>query len=109
MAQNGIVTDYSDNGNPSSATRTAAVAAAAGTTVIKASPGRIIRVVVTTAGTATDNITLYDNASAGSGLVLGVIPGGGTVGAIITLDMPAVNGITAVNVASGPAVTVAYS
>ncbi|MGA2053652.1 MAG: hypothetical protein ABSH19_10105 [Opitutales bacterium] len=45
----------------------------------------------------------------GSGTILAVVAGGGTVGAVTAIDMPAVNGITVVNVASGPAFTVGYS
>jgi hypothetical protein len=108
MAKNGIVTPYDDNGYPGVAAFTATVAAGAGTTVIKGAPGRLCRVVVTAGGTASDNITIYDNASAGSGTPLAVIPGGGAAGQIFTLDLPAVNGITAVNVASGPAATIGY-
>lgn len=109
MALNGIVTEYDDLGFPSSAAFTKVVAAGAGTTIIKAAPGRLLKAVVTAAGTATDNITIYDNPSAGSGTILAVIPGGGTVGTIYTLDLPAAAGITAVNVASGPGVTLGYS
>lgn len=108
MPRNNAVTLYDDRGFCTSANATAPVAAAAGTTIIKASPGHLARVVVTAAGTATDNITIYDNASSGSGTVLGVIPGGGTAGAIVSFDLPALNGITAVNVASGPAVTIGF-
>jgi len=109
MAKNGLFTNYDNNGFPVQASYTEPVAAGAGTTTIKAAAGRLCRVVVTTAGTSSDNLTLYDNASAGSGTVLAVIPGGGTVGTVYALDLPAANGITAVNVASGPAVTVGYS
>lgn len=109
MAKNGIVTDYDDAGFPQVAAFTEPIAAAAATITVKDSPGRLCNVVVTTAGTSSDNLTIYDNASAGSGTVLAVIPGGGTVGAVYNINLPAVNGITAVNVASGPAVTVGYS
>jgi len=109
MAKNQLVTPYDDNGFPAVAAFTTPIAAGSSTTTVKASPGRLCRVVVTTAGTSTDNITIYDNATAGSGEVLAVIPGGGTVGTIYALDLPAVNGITVVNVASGPAVTIGWS
>jgi hypothetical protein len=138
MAKNGLATLYDDNGVPISSTATVgllkakgnalrvadngtpilvstagstavAIAASAGTTVLKAAAGRLCRAVVTTAGTSADNITIYDNATTGSGTVLGVIPGGGTVGTVFDFQMPAVNGITAVNVASGPAATISYA
>lgn len=136
MANNGIVTLYddtgsavastkagkgdslhaalcvSDNGTPilmsPGGTTTVAIAAGASSAVVKAAPGRVCRAVVTTAGTATDNITIYDNASAGSGTILAIIPGGTAVGTVIDFNMPAANGIWAVNVASGPAVTLSY-
>lgn len=125
MAKNGLATLTDDNQVPiaTGATptpagtdlcvshggvKTAVLAAGAGTVVVKASPGRLCKVVVTAAGTATDNITIYDNASAASGTVLAVIAGGGTVGTVYDLQMPAANGIFASNVASGPAVTISY-
>jgi hypothetical protein len=100
---------YDDAGNSVKAERTAAIAAGAATTVVKGAPGRVINAVVTTAGTSTDNATIYDN-TAGSGTILAVIPGGTyTVGQNVSIDMPAQNGITVVNVASGPAFTLGYS
>lgn len=95
-------------GNSTKAERTAAIAAGASTTVVKSGAGRVVNCLVTTAGTSTDNATIYDN-TAGSGTILAVIPGGGSVPAQITIDMPASVGITIVNVASGPAFTLGYS
>lgn len=101
-----------DNGSPilftSGGTLTAVIAAGASSAAIKAAPGRVCRAVVTTAGTSTDNITIYDNASAGSGTILGIILGGTAVGTAIDIQMPAANGIWAVNVSGGPAVTLSY-
>lgn len=136
MATNGLATLYDDNGKPIASTQTGkgnslygalcvsdngtpvlqttggtttvAIAASAGTTVVKASAGRVCKAVVTTAGTASDNITIYDNATTGSGTVLAIVPGGTTVGTVFDLQMPAANGITVVNVASGPAITLSY-
>jgi hypothetical protein len=96
-------------GNPKDPTSTAAIASAAATTVVKAAPGRIATITVTTAGTGTDNGILYDNATTGSGTILAVVAGGTAVGTILTINAPAVNGITAVNVGSGPAFTVMFS
>ncbi|MGH7743288.1 MAG: hypothetical protein ACREQ5_00500 [Candidatus Dormibacteria bacterium] len=87
---------------------TAVIAAGAGTTVVKASPGRLCRITVTTAGT-TGAVTFYDNAASGSGTVLFVVPGSSvTVGTIYDVQMPAAAGITAVAAASGPALTVSF-
>jgi len=99
---------YDDAGNSVKAEKTAAIAAGAGTTVVKAAPGRVVNALVTTAGTSTDNATVYDN-TAGSGTILAVILGGTAVGTQITIDMPAGTGITVVNVASGPAFTLGFS
>lgn len=95
-------------GNPVSPTNAVAIAAGASTTVVKATPGRVATVTLTTAGTSTDNATIYDN-TAGSGLILGVVAGGTAVGTILNLGVPAAIGITVVNVASGPAFTISYS
>jgi hypothetical protein len=101
---------YDDAGYPTEAQFTAAIATGAATTVVKAAPGRLLRAIITTAGTSSDNATIYDNASAGSGTILAVIPGGTTLtGAAVVIDLPAANGITVVNVASGPAFTLGYS
>lgn len=95
-------------GNPISPTSAVGIAAGASTTIIKATPGRVATVVLTSAGTSTDNATIYDN-TAGSGLILGVVAGGTAVGTILNLGVPAAIGITVVNVASGPAFTISYS
>jgi hypothetical protein len=71
-----------------------AAAIAAGVVVVKATSGRLCRVLVTTGTTAAQAITFFDNAAAGSGTILGVIPGGTAAGTIVDFAMPAVNGIT---------------
>lgn len=87
---------------------TAAIAAAAGGTVVKAAAGRLARVLVTVTGTAGSPLVIYDNASTGAGTMIGVVPGNSAAGTIFDLEIPAVNGIYVVNVASGPAVTISY-
>jgi hypothetical protein len=97
-------------GNSVKAEQTLAIASSAATTIVKGAPGRLVNVVITTAGSSSDNATIYDNATAGSGKILAVIPGGTTLtGAQVQIDLPAANGITVVNVASGPAFTIGYS
>lgn len=86
---------------------TAAVAAAAAAAAIKASAGRLHRVLVTTAGTA--SLTFYDNASAASGTILGFIPANAAAGTIYDLQMPAANGIWCASGTNTPAITVSYS
>jgi len=87
---------------------TGTVASGAGNTVVKASAGRLCRVLVTTAGSGTGNVLFYDNASTNSGTVIGMVPATIAIGTFYTFDMPAVNGITVQNVASGPVLTVSY-
>lgn len=88
--------------------QTGTVPTGAGNTEIKTSAGRLCKVVVTAAGTGTGNVLIYDNASTNSGTVLAAIPATIAAGQIYPLDMPAANGITAANVANGPALTVSY-
>lgn len=109
MPMNGVVTDYDDLGFPSVAAFTKAVPFGGG--VVKASAGRLFKVVVTTAFVTAGNMTLYDNPSAAAGTPLLVIPlASGVVGAIFTLDLPALSGIFAgsTGITAG-AVTVGYA
>ena len=86
---------------------TATVAAGTGTTVIKASAGRLCRALVT-AGTITGAVTIYDNATTGSGTVIGVIPTTAVIGGTYDFQMPAANGITAIGAAGSAALTVSF-
>jgi hypothetical protein len=102
-------TIYDDAGNSVKAELTKAIATGVATTVVKSASGRLVNVVITTAGTGTDNATIYDN-TAGSGAILAVIPGGTTLtGGQVAIDLPCANGITVVNVSGGPAFTLGYS
>lgn len=94
----------------------AAVAIAAGTagpSVVKGSAGRLARVVITTAG-STGTETFYDNASACSGTVIGVIAGTTALATAVAgappyaLDMYAANGITGCGGTGSPGVSVGY-
>jgi hypothetical protein len=67
---------------------------AAGVVVVKAAPGRLCTVLVTITTTAAQAITFFDNAAAGSGTVIGLIPGGTVAGTVIGFNMPAQAGIT---------------
>jgi hypothetical protein len=91
---------------------TAIAAATSGPTVIKASAGRLVRVLITTAGTSGTE-TFYDNASACSGTVIGIAQGttavaGNVAGTILFLENPAANGVTACGGTGSAAVTVSY-
>jgi hypothetical protein len=84
-----------------------AVASGAGTVVLKAAPGRLCRIAVTVAGTVA--FSVFDNASAASGTLLFTSPVTTTLGTIFDVQMPAQNGITVSNPASGPAITVSWA
>jgi hypothetical protein len=77
-------------------------------TVIKATPGRLGRVLCSTAN-ATNAINIYDNASTGAGTIIGVIPITATIGQVFDLQMPALLGITIAATASAGTITVSYS
>jgi hypothetical protein len=62
------------------------------TVTIKATAGRLVSVLVTTIGSGTSII--YDNASAASGTIIGVVPGGTAVGTVLVFAAPAALGIT---------------
>lgn len=87
---------------------TTAVASGAATdTVIKAAAGLLARVLVTT--TNTNAMVLYDNATAGSGKIVGIIPANSQAGAMFEFHMPCANGITVLGNAANPAVTIAWA
>ena len=106
MAQNGIVTTYDDAGFPTAALFSASVSAAA-TATLKGGPGRLVTVTVTASSTGA--ITFYDNATAGSGLILLVVPASAAVGTVYSVNLPAKNGITYTAAASPSTVTVGWS
>jgi hypothetical protein len=83
------------------------VASGGGTNVIKASAGRLVKVQVTTLGATA--LTFYDNASAASGNIVGIIPASMAAGGVpIAFDWPCANGITGDFLAGSPAVSIAY-
>ena len=83
----------------------AAIASGASTTTIKSGAGRLCRVSITTAGTA--SFSVFDNTS-GSGTLLYTSAAATSVGTVIDIQMPAQLGITVVNQVSGPAFTVSF-
>jgi hypothetical protein len=88
-------------------TATVAIAAGVATdTVVKAAPGRLCRVLVTTTGT--NPMTIWDNASGHTGTIIGAFAASPTVGTVASFDMPAVNGITVAGNAANPAVTISF-
>lgn len=85
-----------------------AVPVQAGAFVVKNSSGFLGGALVTAPGTTTQ-MTFYDNASAASGNIIGIVPSGATAGQFFPFNMPAKNGITASGSATNPAVTVSFS
>lgn len=67
---------------------------AAGPVVIKGAPGRLCQVLVTTTLTSAQSITFYDNASAGSGTIVGLTAAAATASTIYVFNSPCANGIT---------------
>jgi len=87
---------------------TTAVSVASATPgAVKASAGRLCRVIITTLGTGSQ--VFYDNASAASGTILFATAASAPVGTIYDIQAPAANGIYAAGAASTPVCTVLYS
>lgn len=91
---------------PGGSATVAIAAATTANTVIKASAGRLCRVLVTVAGTV--DLKIYDNATTASGTVIGYIPTAAALGASYDIQMPAVNGITVGGNASNAGITVSF-
>ena len=104
MAKQPIYVPYDDAGFPSVASATASLSA---TGAVKASAGRLFKIVVTTVLGA-GAVTVYDNPSAASGTILFVIPATTAAGTVYDINLPAVNGIYA-SFASTGAVTFGYA
>lgn len=96
-------------GAASSSSSTAAVAAGtAANTVISANAGRLCRVMITTAGTTANSCLIYDNATEGSGVIIGAFLRNTAVGTIKDFQLPAANGITVAGNAANPAMTISF-
>jgi hypothetical protein len=106
MAKQGIVTDYDDAGFPATAAFTTPITAA-GTTTLKAGPGRLMTVIVT--ASAAGVVTVYDNATTNTGTVLFATPASPAVGTVYNVNLPAVFGITVVAASTPSSVTIGYS
>ncbi len=90
------------------AVSTVAIAAAvAGNTVVKATAGRAVTVVVTATGT--NPLACYDNASAASGTIILYVPASAALGSTYPSELPAANGITCAGNAGNPGVTIGYN
>lgn len=74
---------------------------------VKASAGRLCRVLTTSAATAAVNI--YDNTNAASGTIIATVPASTAVGTVFNVQAPAANGIYVGGGAGTPGLTVFYS
>ena len=83
-----------------------AIPAANGTTVVKAAPGRLCKIIVLTL--AAGIISVFDNASAASGTLLYKFTTNTPIGTVVDLEIPALNGITLDMIASTPQVLVTF-
>jgi len=86
---------------------TPVAASTATDTVIKASPGRLCRVVVTATGA--NPMSIWDNASGHTGTIIGQLPASPAVGSVFDFNLPAANGITVQGSATNPGVTIGYN
>lgn len=84
-----------------------AIPVQAGAYVASAVPKTLVTALVTADNTAA--MTFYDNASAASGTVIGIIPANSPTGMIFPFNMRANNGITVSGSASNPTVTIAIA
>jgi hypothetical protein len=83
---------------------TTAIPAGAATTVVANGPGRLRKIICTSAGTA--STTFFDDPATGQGTVLFVTPTAPALGQIFDVNMPAAKGIVAVGVLNSGAFTV---
>lgn len=103
------VTPVDPNGftiSPGGSNATPIAANTAANTVIKSTPGRLCRVIVTTS--AANPMSIFDNASAASGTIIGQLPATPAVGAVYDFQTPAANGITVGGSATNPGVTITF-
>lgn len=103
MAKQQTVTEYDDAGFPQIAAFTLPLTA---TSTVKAGPGRLLKMVITTALSAA--VTVYDNTGAASGTVLFATAATPAAGTVYDVNLPAVNGIYASFAGTG-AITFGYA
>lgn len=76
-------------------------------TIIKGSPGRLCRILVSAAGA--NAVVIYDNATTHTGTIIGAVAASATAGTLVECQAPALVGITVQGNASNPAMTVIWS
>lgn len=85
----------------------AAVAAGAGTTVIKNTAGNLATILITAAGTVP--LQIFDNPTTGAGVVIGTSHAATAIGDVIQIFGAAKTGMTALGAAGTPGFTVFFS
>jgi hypothetical protein len=103
MAKQQIVTQYDDAGFPLVAAFTLPLTA---TGAVKAAPGRLLKMIVTTALSAA--VTVYDNTAAASGTILFATAATPAAGTVYDVNLPAAAGIYASFAGTG-AITFGYA
>lgn len=89
-------------------TATTKVAASVATdTIIKGTPGRLGRVLITTLGS--NALVIWDSATGHTGTIIGYIAASAVAGTTASFQMPAAIGITVQGNGSNPAFTVSWS
>ena len=86
-----------------------AVVSSSSLVIVKTGKGWLSRVLVTTQGADGVELILYDNASAASGKIIGIVPANALRGEKIECQMPCANGIVVGGSSGNPSVTVAYT
>lgn len=88
--------------------KTTSIPSGAATTAAKVTPGRILSVLVTTAGTGSGNVQITDGVA---GIVIGLVPATITLATVQNFGqygVPAITSIQVVNVLNGPVMTLVY-
>jgi hypothetical protein len=96
------VTDVNAGGR----TSLAIAAGVTANTVVKGSPGRLARILVTASGTGALNV--FDNSSAASGTQIALVPASAPAGTLVDCQAPALSGITVQGNAANPGITIFY-
>jgi hypothetical protein len=86
---------------------TAIPAATAANTVLKATAGRLCRVLVTALGTGA--VVVFDNSTTNAGKIIGLVAASAPAGTMVDFSMPASAGITVQGDPALPAITVSWT
>lgn len=82
-------------------------AATVANTIVKTSPGRIGRILITAVGTTA--VVCYDNASVASGTIVAEVAASTAIGTIEDFSLPVSNGITCAGASTAPGYTLSFN